>query len=145
MNCSICISWQLWARSADSRSFSAITQSFEEILPHRQTLTPHRHKTTLIEILPQSSQDEIPRDSTRFHVNRQRTILTTNSITIPICLLVKWLHQGRVRQPRSSSISKKTGNNGYGNSEPLWISKFGPTLTQIRKRLNEVYYKHHPI
>jgi hypothetical protein len=67
MNCPICISWQLWARSADSRSLSAIIQSFKEIIPYRQTLTPHCHKTTLIEILPQLSKDEILRDSTRFH------------------------------------------------------------------------------
>ena len=58
MNCPIRISWQLWARSADLRSLSAITQLFEEILPYRQTLTPHRYKTTLIEILPQSLKDD---------------------------------------------------------------------------------------
>jgi len=160
MNSSIWVIWQLWARSADTRSYSAITQSFEEILPQRQTLTPRRLKTTLIEILPQLSQDEIPRDSTRFHETPSqsskddpddkddpatRTILTTYSISIPICLSVKWLHRGRVRLPRSSSISQKTGSNRSGNYKPSWTNEFGPTLTQLRKHLNKVYFKNHPI
>jgi hypothetical protein len=59
MNSSIWTIWQLWARSADLRNYSAITQLFEEILPPL-------------------SQDEIPWDSTsvdkddpnnKFHLN----------------------------------------------------------------------------
>jgi len=149
MNCSICTIWQLWARSADSRSYSAITQSFEEILPHRQTLT---------EILPQLSQDEIPWDSTRFHeIPRDSTSIVTgrswrqgrsyrqNSISIPLCLSVKWLHRRQVRLLQSSSISQKTGSNRSGNYKPLWTNKFGLTLTQPKKHLNKVYFKNHPI
>ena len=61
-----------------------------------------------------------------------------------LCLLVKWLHR-QVHQLQLFLINQKTGSNGYGNSEPLWISEFGPTLTQTIQHLNKVYFKNHPI
>jgi hypothetical protein len=74
MNNSIWTFWQLWARSADSRNYLAITQSFEEILPP-------------------SSQDEIPWDSTlvdkddpddEFHLNSH---LPISQKTLPMLSL----------------------------------------------------------
>ncbi len=51
-------------------TIQAITQSFKEILPHRQ-------RTILTW------------DSTRFHLNRRQDDIDQNSISIPICLLVR--------------------------------------------------------
>ena len=75
MSSSIWIIWQLWARSADSRSYSAITQSFEEILPYCQTLTPHRqdadsdrNPTSIVTGRDSTRFHEIPRVSTKFYL-----------------------------------------------------------------------------
>jgi len=90
MNCSICISWQLWARSADTRSYSAITHfiwrnstsssGLWHLIVKTQTLTPHRQDADSDRNPTSIVTDEIPRDFTRFHLNRHRTILMTRTI-----------------------------------------------------------------
>jgi len=118
MNCSTWIIWQLWARSADSRSYSAITQSFEEILPHRQDADSDRNPTSIV---TRRVFDEIPRDSTRFHLNlTTRTILTTgrswrqNTISIPP------LPISQMTPPTSSSSTTIILNKSEDWEQWLW-------------------------
>jgi len=98
---------------------------------------------------------EILRDSTRFYeIPPQSLKDDPNNKDDPddkipsqflLYLSVKWLHRRRVRQRRSSSISQKTGSNGYGNYKPSWTNEFRHTLTLPRKHLKKVYFKNHPI
>jgi len=120
---------------------------------------PDRNPTLIVTGRDSMRFYEIPRDSTSIVKGRScdkddpatrtiltiRTILTMNSISIPICLSVKWLHRRWVRRIWLYLIRQKTGSNGFGNYKPSRINEFGPMLTQIMQHLNEVYYKNYPI
>ena len=94
MNSSIWTIWQLWARSADSRNYSAITQSFEEILPYQQNSYLNCHRTRFHE-----KSTRFHEESTRFHKEFTRLYKTLQDSTlivqgrswqqIPIYLSVK--------------------------------------------------------